>query len=245
MLPRRPNILTLDELRRKIERLCRDVAPRDLAGRPLYVLFSSQLSTGIDADHYGLTVHSLDLVARPHIDWQGRGPAFLINDRAIFADVAAAYPKASRSGRLWLFERQCIATGLHEFAHILERGTTRGEPPSALVMTEVREAFRKSNDRAISEPAASIDLHHGPKWIRAALHILSRVNLSGPIVFGEDIVGNADRGLSPAHEYFAALEGETERLREATFATIAATPMPPAFAELHRRDSDKLIQTAA
>lgn len=249
-----PTLDQLDRLRREIERTCRAVAPADLAGRPLYVVFASQLATETAGDHlYGCTLHSLHLIARPHLDaWEGRGPAFMVNDRAIFADAAtlnAGRPTPTSVD----FVATCRAIAMHEFAHLLERGCHRGPAPAPAVLREIRDVFcsaSEGRDATAAEPLpVAIDRDHGPAWIRLAIHATWRANRHagghGCFASYEDVTGNAGRGLSPTWDYREALAGEPERMAAASFAEILAAPAPDAFTTLWESDVARLIAAAS
>ncbi len=242
-----PTLQRLDRLRKNIEAECRAIAPADLAGRPLYVVLGSQLAAETAGDRlYGCTLNSLDLIARPHLDvWHGRGPAFLINDRAIFADTLTLHPYAVRSAILNIFERTCREIAIHEFSHILERGTARGEAPSPAIMAAVRSEFcRASEGTDATATAPRIDLQHGPRWIRLVVHAVHRANSNGGRCLAlENVAGNIGRGLSPASHYAMSLADEPERMADRRFSEIVAMPVPRTFDALWASDVE--ILTAA
>jgi hypothetical protein len=242
-IPTAPTLAELDTLRREIERTCRAVAPKDLAGRPLYVVWASQLATETAGDHlYGCTIHSLDLISKPHIDvWEGRGPAFMLNDRAMFADAASCSqnPNVIR----YFFEQTCWETAIHEWAHILQYGTERGKAPSPQMIEEVRLLFCSASEgTAEAEPPTLLDHVHGPEWIRIALHATWRADQHrGRAIGFEDVTNTLDRGLSSARQYLRALDNEPARMADRSFAEIVSTEPPAAFTDLWNKDAARII----
>lgn len=95
MIPRSPQDATganlgddSANLWQQVERLCRAVAGRELAGVPLYIPPQSQMTVDLGTAHYyGLTTPRTDLIFRDQIDpWLGRGPCILFNDVGLSED---------------------------------------------------------------------------------------------------------------------------------------------------------------
>src|SRR5262245_40500134 len=88
---------------RYIERLIRAAVP-DVLGVPVYVCFTSDhyaLGDFLSGGSRGRSGRTFDLELMPHVDWQGRGAAILID--------------ANQS------DQQILGTAVHEFAHHLEQ----------------------------------------------------------------------------------------------------------------------------
>lgn len=247
-----PNRLQLQKMRRDIQTIVSTlIAPNDFASWPLYMVWLSELQTGFDGvTMCGFTIHSLDLIARPYIrNWQGRGPAFAVNDIALTVDANSFLGyRASRpdEARRW-FDAAAREIALHEVAHILDRGVERGEPPAPELMEAVRQAINGDVKATVShEPPVHADPFHGPRWMRAALHVTWRHNQrTGRVVSYESVLTPWNSGLSPAWDYYAALGNEPERMADQTFGEILSSPLPAAFAELWESDIKKLQRAAA
>ena len=113
----------LARLCRMAELLCRQVAPLDLAGVPLYVVPQSaiQANFGNAETTYGYTLNWLDLILQKQLGtaWRGRGPCIVANDIAMTEDLGGD------------IEATFLATVLHELGHVFERDIRFEAAPDA------------------------------------------------------------------------------------------------------------------
>ena len=200
------------------------MAPKDLAGVPLYIVPQSRIGGKSTCDGY--TALSLDLHLREHIaDYRGRGPCMVVND------VALAELEPSD------FEHAFLVVVVHELAHILERCCLYYErSESAGVITD--EA--KQIQRAVSSEAFDADIafwHHGHRFIRIALHLAYRAGQYGlPIALGSLCAGRRYE-QSHACQYAALLGREPRRYLRASFRDLNRVPPPEAYRRLWTADT--------
>lgn len=218
---------TVAALCRRAESLCRRVAPRDLAGVPVYVVPQSA-AVGLlwqASECEGYTSPSLDLHLRGVIGpgWRGRGPCLVVNDLLLV-------PSAGED-----LEPYFLATAVHEFAHVLERPSLFAErrhpEPARLTFEALALA------RAVAEPPSEAQrraevLTHGDRFTRAALHLCHRAERAGVWVPTAQVCGGWKYGLSHAHAYRAALGDEPRRMSDARIRDVLGTPPPEPFARL-------------
>ncbi|MBM3984031.1 MAG: hypothetical protein FJ304_27950 [Planctomycetes bacterium] len=224
---------TVATLCRRAESLCRRVAPRDLAGVPVYVVPQSAALGlfGHAKECDGFTVPSLDLYVRHAIGpaWRGRGPCMVVNDIALVADVPED------------LEPYFLATAIHELAHILERPelySGRSEPEPARLTFEALVIAR-----AVAEPPTDVTeaaefLTHDERFIRAALHLCHRAARVGEPVPLSLVWNHRCYGMSHVRAYRAALDDEPRRMADARIRDVLATPPPEPFARLWADDLD-------
>lgn len=223
------------------EALCRAVAP-DLAGRPLYVVLHADLPAELRVANgpAGLTTRHLDLILKPTLErlgrWRGRGAAMIVDPTAI----AEALAHRDWSSRRRAFAPAIMGVVLHELAHILDADLSGGpEPEPDLVVFAGLALAAELNGTTppTNGPAATIPWQrHEWRFIHTALHLAHRAAATGTRMFATDVFDAAEYGLSPTLQYVKALGDEPERLAACDFATIRATPPPPAFADLWRAD---------
>lgn len=223
------------------EALCRAVAP-DVADGPLYVLLDAELPAELRAADgpAGYTTRHLDLILRPTLErrgrWRGRGPAMVVVPDALAAGLGHLTRPARRRG----FIPEMLGTVLHELAHVLDLGPSRGPEPSANFIRFAALAL-EAELHGVTEPTngprSDVPWHrHEAAFIRTAVHLAYRARAQGVHMPPEDVFDATEYGLSPTRRYAAALGDEPARLAGCDFATIRATPPPVAFAELWQAD---------
>jgi hypothetical protein len=223
---------TVATLCRRAESLCRRVAPRDLAGVPVYVVPQSVAVElfGHAKECDGFTTPSLDLYVRHAIPaWRGRGPCMVVNDIALVADVPDD------------LEPYFLATAIHELAHILERAelhSVRSEPEPARLTFEALVIARAVAEPPTEATEAAEFLTHDDRFIRAALHLCHRAARVGEPVPLPLVWNRRCYGMSHVRAYQAALGDEPRRLADAAIRDVLATPPPEPFARLWADDLD-------
>ncbi len=213
------------------EALCRRIAPRDLAGVPVYVVPQSALPADLGtADACdGYTTPSLDLYLRDVIGpcWRGRGPCMVINDLVLREEAPDD------------LETHFLATVLHELAHVLERPALyrdRPEEELARLMFEALLLAQVVAEPLSPEEVSAAFLHHGERFIRAALHLRRRAEFAGVCIGPALVCPNRQYGLSHANAYQAALGDEPIRLADASIRDVLAGQPPEEFARLWADD---------
>lgn len=218
-------------------RLCRRIAPHDLANVALYLLRQTQIPLDLGTQHhYAYTLPWLDLIHRAHITpWQGRGPCAVINEIGIVEDFGEE-----------VLEHATTNIVLHELAHMLDRpalyyvrkdagsgqmhiGDPTDECPDRLHFDSlVLIESSKQPPRSDLPPYHG----HGLSFIRTVIHLAYRATLVGFDTAPAGIFSGTRHGLSLTREYQDALGDEPSRLLDLTFRDIASTKPPAAFADL-------------
>jgi hypothetical protein len=181
--------------------LCRQIAPLDLAGHPLYIVAQSQIGSEFgDAEGCnGYTSPSLDLYLQEYInDWQGRGPCMVVNDIAIDEDQDPDFHH-----RIVL---NCI---LHELAHIVDRPepvTHRSIDPQRIQFEALVVASSTKREES-SQPMVG----HGLSFVRKAIHLVERANRIGYDLGHPGVCRMSDFGLSSILNYVEFIKPEIEQ----------------------------------
>lgn len=240
--------------------ICRSVAP-DLAAFPLYIAFASGLFPrgAARATLVGCAATNLDLYLRPHLAWEGRGPAMLIDDAIVWQVTTGLAVSLDGSRRavgsgdhhlvtaslawhlLRAYAAGLVAVAMHELAHLVEFAIVDGYrwpvPPSesdCLAYRSVEALYTEANDRA-----ASVDdppSHHGPIFTRIALHLRQRACRAGFGLSAMDVLGASfDRAVATAAEL--ALVDEPARMIGCSFGEVLALSPPAAFNALWPHES--------
>ncbi len=106
-------------------------------------------------------------------------------------------------------------------------------------LCEIPGRLPRRHDDRTRQPlrvAPVVDPAHGPRFVRAALHLRHRAGRHGVRV-GPGLVFDArGRGLSHANAYRAALGDEPVRMARAAIRDVLATPLPEPFARLWADD---------
>jgi hypothetical protein len=213
------------------EALCQRIAPRDLAGLPVYVVPQSALLADLGTAEAcdGYTTPCLDLYLQDVIGpaWRGRGPCMVINDLALLDEAPDD------------LETYFLATVLHELAHVFERPALYRERPNAEPARLMFEALLLA--QIVAEPPSSEEArasapHHGQRFIRAALHLRHRAEAAGVCIGPALVCPNRQYALSHANAYRAALGDEPVRLADARIRDVLASPPPEAFSRLWADD---------
>lgn len=222
--------MSVEQLCKRGERLCRALASKDLAGVPLYVVPQSRIGGTSTCDGY--TALSLDLHLRGQIDdYYGRGPCMVVNDMAL-AELDATD-----------FERAFLVVVVHELAHILERRCLFYErsEPAAKIAEEAKQI-----QRAVSSDVFDADVafwHHGHRFIRIALHLANRASRLGISIAPGSLCAGRRYEQSHACRYAEALGREPKRFMRASFRTLNRVPHPEAFRRLWTADTVAWIES--
>lgn len=219
--------------------LCRAVAPeiRDLPGP--YILTVTELWGDAEPeranDCYGWTTHRQDLLHRDYLRskgrWQGRGPAFVMNDRLLTADDYGDTLPA-----------HFLGISLHEFGHVLHeyldeiRGTDENTVP--MESLQAQADWIATVQTKVYSPEAHAWVrrrhHHPETWGRVALHLAHR---------GRQALGWSKRQLPTclvwrhpevyhAGVWEEALGSEPADLANLTIAEILERPLPARYMTL-------------
>lgn len=196
---------------------------------PVYVVLTSRLPdefTAIDATGY--TQQDLDLVLRPHSsNWQGRGPAVVVDDRKVAADNEEWRDLAE----VWqlsldeLLRRRLLGLVLHEFAHKIPVGRLPDLGEETVQQASTKIKTHCSTGRTIepavgSEDFAELTAHHA--WFyRVCSHLLHR---------SRRVVDMRPYFITPKLGMFAdALRDEVVELERWRFADIRRIDPPVRF----------------
>ena len=153
-------------------------------------------------------------------NWQN-GPAMLLDDSLIFTDCGGDVESA---------ELVCNAVAAHELSHCLLVPGLCGD--AGLADERERALF----PLAVSEPAADygVDferLHHGPEFIRLAMHVRWRLIQRGWLVPFCDLM-SWDRGIHAGESYRRVLRDEFGSLACVPLSEITSIPAPDEFVKL-------------
>jgi hypothetical protein len=216
--------LSIERLCKRGERLCRNLAPIDLAGVPLYIVPQSRIGGTSTCDGY--TALSLDLHLREYIDdYCGRGPCMVVNDMALVEHDPAG------------LEPAFLVVVVHELAHILERRCLFYERTETA--DDIAEEA-KQIQRAVSSEAFDADVafwHHGHRFIRIALHLAYRASRFGVPTAPGSLCAGRRYEQSHACQYSATLGREPKRLMRVSFRTLERIPPPDNFQSLWTTDT--------
>jgi hypothetical protein len=221
----------------RAEALCRRIAPRDLAGLPLYIVPQSALAAefGNAEATYGYTMSWLDWVLRDQIGdaWQGRGPCIVVNDIAMREDL----------GRF--IEPTFLATAIHELAHVFERDMRFDAVPDLCANRVIFERLRLAHDvrEPVPESEQARTFHqHDQRFIRAMLHLRFRAERCGAALARAVLAHYGPAILARPIDYELALQNEPERKLDASIRDILASPPPPAFSRLWDEEMEFLTR---
>jgi len=219
------------------ELLCRQVAPLDLGGLPLYVVPQSviQADFGNAETTYGYTLNWLDLILQQQLGtvWRGRGPCIVANDIAMTEDLGGD------------IEATFLATVLHELGHVFERNMRFEAAPDASAARMQFEGLRLA--QAMSEPVPESERvktyhQHDQRFIRAMLHLRYRALRTGVRLAEGILFHNGPAAYIAPFQYSLALQNEPERLFDASIRSILASPIPPAFSRLWAEELEFLTR---
>lgn len=245
----------LAELARRLEGLCRAIAPKDLADVPVYIAFASELPSWCHGAMLGWTSDWADLALRPCLDWRGRGPVIVLDDRTQRDVLRGMFPDGLSPEKMWKFLcSDLMHVCLHELGHVLERDSLVRTPMGydkypteiiASIVDTVRQRTRTEREgwESGAVPAVNYD-HHGLQFTRLALHIIDRAQRLGLTVVAGDICAGPRYGLRDTAYYQQNLFPELQWMADASFGEIRATPVPPIFegnyqADLRKREEQK------
>lgn len=207
-------------------------------GAPLYVALESHFPTTLGGTLDGYTHPCLDMLLRPAMGntWRGRGPAIVVNDRAL----AGNFPEDFR-----LFFAQIA---VHEMSHTAERSPIVGDnEPSPIAQKflelQLGEKYRRPETRSSqNEIGHPPFFHHDHAYIRIVLHAVHRVNQlnSGFQLRPWNVYRSHCFGLSNLQVYAEALGDEPARLARVPLSFLADVFEPPRpFTDLYSADVDR------
>lgn len=228
-----------EELRRRLERLCRAIAPGDIGTLPLYVVFASDLPSELTGTMGGFTGPTVDQLCRPYIhSWVGHGPCYVVDDRRATQCVRRILPECDDASR-WRYACGAMtATALHEFGHILQSGVRLYEPTDIDGEREalMRRVAAEKRQMSTGKPLAIDYNEHGLSFIRICCHIHWRAEQLGIRFPLPTVCGGLRYRLSCATRYAFAIRDEPQRLADWTFQQIRKTPPPEMLAAIYARD---------
>ncbi len=206
------------------ERFIRAVDPGSFPLRPIYICFMDELGDRFTSPECGgYTSSILDLVMRPFLEWQGRGPAIVLQRHTTGLNVRVA---------------------LHEYAHRLEciyDDAFWEFDPAAPKPTEPAKPPGWEKDWRLSKTEKGrVPWHqHEPiRFGRLAAHLAVRASKLGAPC---DLVWFAGEpyGVSPFSDYVNAVGDEAQSWIETgrPLIELCTTPPPPGLVELI--DADK------
>ena len=220
------------DLWQQAEWLCRAVAGRDLAGKPLYIVSQSRMpDLGFASDLHGVTSPTMDLFVREYVDaYQGRGPAMVIND----AEIREYHHPGD-------VEYIFFSVVLHELAHILERPQLHSDRPVDDDPQHIKYDALVIADATNRPPPVGVPAYHGHDhvFIRVCLHLAHRAEKAGVAVHPNVFCGGRSYGLFPATAYQDALGDEPSELSDLKFQDILAIDPPAAFTKLWLDDVER------
>lgn len=155
----------IDEVRAALAQL----ASHDLPGLPVYVLSMSDLPGDLRCSALGYTAGGLDKVlhGRGLLDWQGRGPAIVLDAVAGLGELPRTVCPAD----------VVLALGLHELAHVIAE-PWRYITPTPEAGSNEAQFLELVLARSLKEPEApassAAEDSHGARWLRALGHLVHR-----------------------------------------------------------------------
>lgn len=220
------------------ERLCRTVAPQDLAGEPVYIVPRSQVGNfclAMEPHHAAAwTGPTLDLQLRPQLEdaglWRGRGFAAVV-DVAFLTSLTADRPTA---------ESLAMCAVLHELSHWLSWPAPPrdvDEQAFSVALVDAVRAKQATSGQAAPVPKGPPWINHGLRFIRCGCHLLAR-SITGGYWLPDQWMAIAGKryGLSHVDGYWAALGGEPDRLNGSPIRDVLGQPLPTRFVELFEHD---------
>jgi hypothetical protein len=224
--------INIDELCSKAEALCRQIAPRDLDGVPLYIVPLSKVPAGLSgiSQFDGYTSISLDLYMKGVIGpaWKGRGPCMCIHDILPTGEMNAIDVETAFNGIV-----------VHELGHILGRSMLfeeRDDSDQAAIAAEATKFGADVNGPFPPMQRLVPFYGHGAIYIRAILHLCYRAAKVGMGVSPSEVYLANGYSLSRTIQYRTALGAEPRRMVDASFEEICNTPYPKAFWRLWTSD---------
>ncbi len=244
--------LDLESLRGQLVSLCRTVAPDELDGVPVYVIWESEL--GWQATCGGITSQWLHAVVAEHDlpQYEGPGVGMMLSDR-VKVETINGYVREYQSefghapSTAALFTRSAIQTCVHELAHIVSNDQmflTAADVTTAAagIMKSAQDGIHKT---PLTERTDRAPFHnHAWRFVRTAAHCCHRASLHGIDVEPDRIFASARYGLSDASQYVATLDRELSDCEGMPFAEIRHRKLPKAFAELWRSDFRRWFDSA-
>ena len=236
------------------------IAP-ELASVPVYLVDAGRL-TGLAAAPRtcgACTQATLGVCLRPYVDdWRGPGVA-LIYSRSAILEIAEwrrwACPANNRGDRQGFIGDCFYGVFLHEMGHALHRDfasvtkellsgpayteTMKSEDRKKIVQFLRRERTAEDQD----ELTLGLGDTHGLDWLRIVLHLRDRLQrVTGRWIHPILCAPMDAFGMSGASEFEMALAagGEYQAFSRLTFREIITWPLPQSFADIWRRDLQRL-----
>src|SRR5262249_27927563 len=194
---------------------------------PIYVLWASRLPDfrAFD-DAWGMTAVSLDLALKPHLgaSWHGRGPAIVLNDGKMIADLEGHHDE---------LEATLDLTFVHELTHIAASGVELSMPDSELEKNFAEIQLSSPLPEFTAERDTFVE--HDERFVRAYLHVISRAYDAGVKV--DPFIEFEQLRLSSAELYGQILRDEIRLLADQSVTRILNELEPPEeFVELYASD---------
>lgn len=239
--------------RDRIVTLCREVAPIDLAGLPLYVLFNSELPEEFQFDHcMAFTGGALDVQFREVIgdQYRGRGPAMVLND---FDSPDIRWPRPRFPQHMMCAKPISIMCyAIHELAHVLQTNPQKTYGVGAIEysddmrrdLVDVVRMF--TNSPSHPEPRFPFE-HHAWRFVLLCSHLTHRLWCGG-YAFPSDefrIFDNDNYGLFDWAAYAGAVRSDALAWRSDSFAEIIARQPTKNFCRLWLQDMELHIGSDA
>ena len=183
----------------------------------VYIVFASE--AGLDGSRLnvrGLAGRWLSATYRDAMAdrWQGHGPTILVNDVLLHG----VYGAASHGLTGWV---------VHEFAHLVRTPGWLSDfaamPPDTNKAADLKAALlepRFPTARASGNALGG----HDPQWVRATLHLATRLEAMGWSVKRSEL--GWPEWIGDPFGLWAALATEIDELRELPLADVLATPIP-------------------
>lgn len=207
--------LTVEEIRAYNQNVVESMLFAELAGRPLYVVLTSQKNHHKGINELVIVADDLDLALRSEIDdWRGRAPCMLVEDRvALYGDDL-------------LYQSAQLGLILQGAAHRLLIGLIPKVDFYATTFSASELSDAESNE------CGRVDA----EVIALCLHLHHRAELMGHRVSPSMVLDTKSHGLSPMSAYRDAMADDLEACENLSFTEIAALPVPYAVQKLYASD---------
>lgn len=235
-------MLNMQRLARQLDTLRRAVWPE--YSEPFYLVFASELDGVGSANAAGGAMAggfhsalcwSLQSLIQKRGDWAGPGVTIVMN----LATIARSFSECSTASRKRLVPRMIEAVFVHELAHAADLGVW--PEPLGQREAEIQHAICVQactvESSEVRPPVEIERLHHGPRFIRAALHLAVRAEAAGyPVTVG-DVADTGRYGLAGTWSYRAALSHELATTQARRLDDILTSEPPARFTKLWELDN--------
>lgn len=235
----------VSDLAARGERLCRQIAARELQGRPVYITLAADIEgmpTNSWAGGFFDETHGVGLRDAIGRRWRGPGVSLVIDARwtrfkAIDRSNLGAY-RGFGPPCLSTLVRQCFyETTIHELAHgVVDLWLDRQRPlpvPTVVAAANHRRRVISQLARPVEEMMAGYEpwAQHGLSFIRAAACLARRAEWVVRHTI-EPIYGGARYCLSSAHAYEQALSDELDHATSCNLLDLLERDPPRAAIDL-------------